>query len=266
MSTAGPNTQHRRAVILGASNVTRGIATVAATAEALLGAPLQLMVAAGRGRSFGTWSRVLARTLPSILDSGIWRAAATEPRPTHALLTDVGNDILYGRDPEQILAWVEACTVRLSDLGVRVVLARLPLARLERVNERGYAAFRSLVVPNHRPPPLAEALRRARAVHEGLASVGERHGAVVVDPSLDWYGLDPVHVRLTRQAVAWRTMLGPWSTATLQEIPPVRGGLLAAGRLAATFPQCGTMFGVRFGSEGAQPGRARVGGTVVELY
>lgn len=260
-----------RAIVIGASNVTRGMATVAATAGALLGTPLTLMVAAGRGRSFGTWSRVLARAIPSILDSGLWRAIESGPVPGHALVTDVGNDVIYGRAPQEILRWVDECLGRLRGLGTsrsptNIVLARIPIDRLERVGALGYSAFRYLIVPGVRTPPLAEALRRAREVHEGLADVARAHGATLVDPALDWYGIDPIHLRFSRHALAWRTMLGPWSSATMADVPPVAGTWSAAGRLVTTFPQCGAFCGIGFGRPDGPPGRAECGGVGVELY
>lgn len=256
----------RRAIVIGASNVTRGMATVAANAGALLGTPLQLLVAAGRGRSYGLWSRVLARGLPPVLDSGLWRVAQEEPLPTHALVTDVGNDVIYGCGPEEILAWVDECLVRLQALRVRTTLARLPLHRLERVKPLGYAAFRFLIVPGVRTPPLAEALRRARAVHEGLAALAASRGATLIDPAPEWYGIDPVHLRVSRHAIAWRRMLAGWSDATLEVLPAVEGRWMDTLHCAMTMPQVGAMCGVPFGHPDGPPGRVRVDGVDVALY
>ena len=58
-------------VVLGASNVSRGLARLAAVARARQPGPVDLFVAAGHGRSYGANSRVLMRRLPSILWSGL---------------------------------------------------------------------------------------------------------------------------------------------------------------------------------------------------
>ena len=69
------------------------------------------------------------RTLPGILESGIWRHLSTvPPSPTRALVTDVGNDILYGFGAEQTLAWVREAVDRLQSTTRDIVLTDLPMA------------------------------------------------------------------------------------------------------------------------------------------
>ncbi|HEY5315121.1 MAG TPA: hypothetical protein VIK18_21495, partial [Pirellulales bacterium] len=53
----------RRLVLLGASNLTRGLAPVLQTAAQLWDEPLDILAAAGHGRSYGATSRVLVRSL-----------------------------------------------------------------------------------------------------------------------------------------------------------------------------------------------------------
>lgn len=258
------DTDATRAVVLGASNVTRGAATVAATAGHLLGTPLELLVAAGRGRSYGCWSRMLARGLPPIVDCGIWPWLEQGPPPTHALVTDVGNDIMYGHDPQRILGWVDTCVARLRVMGAAVTISRLAMARLERLSPRTYELARMLIVPHHPRVPFRDALARIHAVDEGLAAIAAARGATVVVPSGAWYGIDPIHVRGARRDDAWRALMASWARDAAA--PPVRGSPLAAARLAATLPQCGTMFGARFGSASGEPGTVRTGDVVVRLF
>src|SRR5439155_11570702 len=97
-----------RVVLLGASNLTLGFPMLVSELRAWLGSPVEILCAHGHGRSYGLASRVLFRELPGIVECGLWRALASAPaRPTLALLTDVGNDIMYGRDVEEIAGWVE---------------------------------------------------------------------------------------------------------------------------------------------------------------
>jgi hypothetical protein len=97
-----------RVVALGASNLTRGFQTVVATARAAWELDVEVVAALGHGRSYGSSSRLVVRTLPGILESGLWRQLEWSPQvPTRALVTDVGNDILYGFSAPQILGWVD---------------------------------------------------------------------------------------------------------------------------------------------------------------
>jgi len=64
------------------------------------------VAALGHGRSYGAHSKFVVRTLPGILQSGLWRhLESLSTVPTRALVTDIGNDILYGFSAEQTLAW-----------------------------------------------------------------------------------------------------------------------------------------------------------------
>src|SRR5262245_61538357 len=79
-----------RIVLLGASNLTRGISTAVETAGTLLGRPLEVLAAFGHGRSYGMSNCVLGRSLPGIVECGLWRSlAALPPAPTSALVTDI---------------------------------------------------------------------------------------------------------------------------------------------------------------------------------
>ena len=94
---AGSRIPERRVVLLGASNLVAGLPRVVEAARSVWGGPLDILAAAGHGRSYGRSSRVLWRTLPGILSCGLWEDLARRPpASTAALLTDVGNDILYG--------------------------------------------------------------------------------------------------------------------------------------------------------------------------
>ncbi|MFA9478241.1 hypothetical protein ACERK3_08020 [Phycisphaerales bacterium AB-hyl4] len=64
--------QRRRIILLGASNLTMALPTLLATAQAMGEGACRFMTALGHGRSFGTRSTVLLRTLPAILDCGLW--------------------------------------------------------------------------------------------------------------------------------------------------------------------------------------------------
>src|SRR5690242_2621175 len=76
----------RRVVLLGASNLTRAIATVLETALGVWGGPLDVLAALGNGRSYGLRKAWLWRELPGIAGCGLWDAwERRPPAPTAAL-------------------------------------------------------------------------------------------------------------------------------------------------------------------------------------
>jgi hypothetical protein len=233
------------------------------SARSSWGDPLEVLAALGLGRSYGQASSVLSRVLPSIVGCGLWRALDERPRlPLRALVTDVGNDILYGSPPEQILEWVEACLVRLREQGAEIVVAGLPIPRLERLSRVGYALLRAVLFPAHRWLTLEIARERARVLAAGVEQLAARHGATFVAAPLDWYGLDPIHVSPRSWARAWKTILfapdgGPPAPASAPEGP-------SALRLFRLRPEVQWVLGRE--QRTPQPSLVLPGGGSVSLY
>lgn len=202
------------AVVLGASNVSRGLARLAAAVRGRSPRPADLFVAAGHGRSYGANSRVWMRRLPSILWCGLWRALdrderGRDGRRTVALVTDVGNDLLYGFTPAQVASWVEEAVVRLRDRGASVTLTRLPLEAIATVGAARYRLLRTLFVPGC--PLSLDEVRAAVAELDGrLVDVATRRGASLVEQPGHWYGLDALHPRRRRLDTLWHTVCDSW--------------------------------------------------------
>jgi hypothetical protein len=197
-----------RVVALGASNLTRGFQTIVSAARSIWGPDVEVLAALGHGRSYGTPSRFLFRTLPGILKSGLW--AELERRPqvvTRALVTDVGNDILYGFSVERTLGWVEEVLIRLGRVTKDIVLTDLPLASVYRQSHIKFLAFRSMLVPSCRLT-LAQVVDRAERVNEGLGELSAAYDAKLFHLDPTWYGFDPIHVRPSRWRSAWQQILG----------------------------------------------------------
>jgi hypothetical protein len=197
-----------RLVALGASNLTRGFPTVVSTARAAWGRDVEILAALGHGRSYGARSRVAFRALPGILESGLWSELASRPAAaTRALVTDVGNDILYGFSAAQVLDWVEEALERLARVTTEIAVTGLPLASIRRLSNRKFLVFRTVLVPSCRLS-LGQVVERSEVVSAGLARLaGEREARfVAADPA--WYGFDPVHVRRAMWRSAWPHVLG----------------------------------------------------------
>jgi hypothetical protein len=248
----------KRVVALGASNLTRGFPILVSAARARGGPDVEVLAALGLGRSYGMPSRVLARTLPGILDSGLWKALAERPPlPTRGLITDVGNDILYGASPAQILEWVEESLARLRTVTDDVVVAGLPLDAIRRLSPAKFLAFRTYLFPRCRLT-FAQTVDAAEQIAEGLVGLAARQGARFVGLRPEWYGVDPVHIRPGRWGEAWREILGVE--------PSDRGApsLTEALRLHTLWPERQWLFGVE--TVTAQRGRRLAGGGQVWLY
>jgi hypothetical protein len=188
----------------------------------------------------------MVRTLPGILESGLWRKLDSLPaRPTRALVADVGNDILYGMSAERILAWVEETLHRLRRMTQDIILTDLPLAGIRRLSHARYLLVRSIMFPFCRLP-LGYVLEIAERVNAGLVALAAASGARLFRLNPAWYGMDPIHFRPSVLCSAWEEILDARSTVhrpcslrerlILRLMPPERRWIFGVEQFA---PQAG---------------------------
>ncbi|RLS78375.1 MAG: hypothetical protein DWI03_04350 [Planctomycetota bacterium] len=200
----------RAVVVLGASNVSRGLARLSAIVRARAPAPVSLFVAAGHGRGYGVNTRVAWRRLPSILGCGLWRALDREriERPM-VVVTDVGNELLYGLGVSAVAGAVREATHRLATRGGRLVITGLPLAAVAGVGAVRYRLLRMLYVP--RCLLGLDELKEATCwLDEELQALAVETGATFIEQPADWYGLDALHVRRPHLDALWQRVCDAW--------------------------------------------------------
>jgi hypothetical protein len=190
--------------------LSRGLPTVVATARGAWSEPLDIIAAAGRGRSYGLKSRFLGRELVGITASGLWTELENRPPlPTAALVTDVGNDIMYGASVDVILGWVSVVLRRLRSQGAETVVTALPMEPLRTLSPRTYTVLRSLLFPANRDSYSA-ARRRVDELDAGLRRVVAEQGATLFEPPPSWYGFDVIHIRRALWGAAWKELVETW--------------------------------------------------------
>ncbi len=200
----------RAVVVLGASNVSRGLARLVASTRGRVAAPADLFVGAGHGRGYGVSSRVGLRRLPSILGSGLWRALDRERvAQLLGLITDVGNELLYGLGVAAVAGGVREAAARLADRGARIAITGLPLASIGRVGRVQYRLLRTLYVPGCLLS-LAEIKDASRWLDEELQAIAADMGATFLEQPGEWYGFDAIHVKRTRLDDLWATVADAW--------------------------------------------------------
>jgi hypothetical protein len=262
LATVARRLPPRRVVLLGASNVARGLSTAVETARLVWGGPLDILAAFGHGRSYGQRAALLWRELPGIAECGLWEALARRPAaPTAALVTDIGNDLLYDVRPAQIAAWVEACLDRLLRAGARVALTPLPLGAIGTLSPLRFLVLRSVLFPGSRLS-FAAIRERARDLDERLRGLACGRDVKLVEHRPEWYGFDPIHIKSRCLPAAWRAMMSRWSDAA----PPAlaRASLRRWLSLRRLAPERRWLFGRAY--RAAQPARWLPDGTALSLY
>jgi hypothetical protein len=252
-----------RIILLGGSNVARGLPAIVQIARRIVGGPAEFLMAIGPGRSYGHRSRVLCLGLPGITACGLWDALDRgDGRPTFALVTDIGNDVAYGAAVADIAAWVETCVGRLQAAGAQTVVTALPMESLRSLSPRRFRLARSILFPSARFT-LGEALDLAGELDNRVRALAERHGARIAEHDRGWYGLDPIHIRRRHIVAAWSRIMSGWGDGEADP-RPVRPSVRRSFALRRMTPQQWWLFGRERGRP--QPAGRLADGSMISKY
>jgi len=228
-----------RIVILGASNVAMSLPVIVGGASDVIEAatghatPIEFFSAGGHGRSYGVTSRVLVRKLPGITECGLWDALKDRRQDStaaqnYALITDIGNDILYGFTTEQIMRWVGRCVEKLSELNARIVVSDLPLVSLEKLSRARFLFMRSIVFPSCRIS-FEKAQGAARDLSAALHQfAGDNTQVQLVGHEAQWYGFDPIHIKRRLRYSVYRRWMSCWMDGDSVQAPALDSELDSA--------------------------------------
>jgi hypothetical protein len=203
-------------VLIGASNVAYAFPRLA---EGLLvRRGCDVFAAHGHGRSLGMRSTVFSRELPGVLECGLWPALESHIRshgeatgPRVALVTAIGNDLLYQVSLQQVIAWLDECLERLASLGFETVVATLPMSSVMSMSALRFTVARNLLFPDC-PMNWDDMRTSSTDLDTSVRKTAESRGLEVIVPLGKWYKVDPIHIRQSRQRRAFQTMCGSWKS------------------------------------------------------
>lgn len=215
--------QSRANVLLfGASNLTLGWSPLIQQLLLTIPGPLDVRVCLGMGRSFLKDSRYLGRVLPGILHCGLWQQLPQPSSSDRVLITDIGNDIVYRFSPPEILAAVQQTVQRvlLWNPQARITLTLPPLVSLQRLHPLHFRIARTLLFPLS-TLTFSDVMQAATQLQALLREFAEKHSLRLIEPVREWYGADPIHIRRSMRAIAFRTLFSDWNNgiSVTQEVP-----------------------------------------------
>ena len=251
-------TARQQFAFFGASNLALSRQAAIQAAARRSSGPLDLVFADGFGRSYVAESSVLGRVLPGIGACGALDALEGSA-PLSAVVTDVGNDLAYGRTSAEVLDAVAGVLTRLAALKARVVVTGLPLAPLHATSPRAFRFFSRLFFPQRRIER-AEVLSRAVETDRGLRNLAAEHGAAFVEPFPHWYGADPIHPRRGSLPEAWER----YSAAIPGAPVPRERRLALSGELRGRLPAARRLWGIE--QRTPQPCVRLAEGSSISLY
>lgn len=195
-------------ILLGASNLARGYHALAGHLKKQLSPrPVQFWNALGPGRGYCARGGFLHVTYAPIESCGLWSvlpSAIPENSRTVALITDVGNDIMYGVDPDQITEALKEIIRRLRHLNAEIFLTKIPAYFEKPIPPWIFYSLRLLFFPKSRVN-MMEAVYATRKINHFLENaVGD---SLHLISDLDsCYGWDRIHYSLFKDGNVWSRM------------------------------------------------------------
>lgn len=211
-------------ILLGASNLSRGCFAFSRHMKACLHPrPVEVLMATGPGRGYYASGGLLNINYPPIYSSDIFEAAHNKSNSGYqvvALVTDIGNDIMYHVSPERLIETIQQIFARLRSMNSEIFYTTLPVAFEKKIHPAWYYFLRSLLLPFSRVS-YDDATAGIIKVNQFLKEYDSEHGHLI--PEMDRYlGFDEIHYGWLRAHRAWSyvagTMLGTLACEMTREI------------------------------------------------
>ncbi len=205
----------RTAIILGASNLTLAWPRIMRQMEQRLAGPRRVLTAHGMGRSYLNQRSAFGfRQLPGILHCDLWNQLGTHNSAglvPVALITDLGNDLLFGRNAIDVANSALTCIERLRAWcpEIRIAMTCPPVESVNRLGWMRFVSFRTIIFPACRLT-LGEIRQQACELSDRVTELADSAGVPLFVPSGRWYGLDPIHIRYRNQFQAFGEMMDLW--------------------------------------------------------
>lgn len=189
-------------VFLGASNLARGHYALAnCLKRSLYPRPVQFLFAHGPGRGYLAWGGFLRKVYSPIRSSGIFSAARANKCQVVALLTDIGNDIMYNVSPWDITACLEKIITQLQEFNAIILTTPIPSSLENKLNQFSFFCLRSILYPRSKVR-YKEAVEGMRQINKFLKnSVSEN--LHLFSGLEEFSGSDRIHYSLWRGHLAW---------------------------------------------------------------
>jgi len=212
-------------VLLGASNLSRGCFALARHVKVCLyPRKVEVLVASGPGRGYCVSGGLLNVSYPSIQSSDIFNVAQRKRKSGYrvvALVTDIGNDIMYGESAGQVIETVQQIFGKLESMDAEIFYTTLPIAFEKGMNPIWFYILRSVLLPFSRvsrDKAVAEIIK----VNQFLRQSSSKHCHLILD--MDRYlGFDEIHYGWLRAHTAWyhvaKIILEKLGVNMIREIP-----------------------------------------------
>jgi hypothetical protein len=197
-------------ILLGASNLARGYYSLTRCIKNNLGSrPVSFFNALGPGRAYCAFGGVMNVAYPPIGSSPVFSSAkgqAHEASRKIALLTDLGNDIMYGVPVEKIVAEIRRIIRQLETMDADTLITPVPATLISQLTPARFRILKAVFFPRSAVDRL-EAIAAIKKINQAIdAGLGDR--VTVIRGLENFMGWDKIHYGHFNFAEVWSRIAG----------------------------------------------------------
>lgn len=192
-------------VLLGASNLARGYSALTRKISQNI-SQVEFINAMGPGRGYCAWGGMLNFTYSPIGECRVMESAevyAKQGRHIVVLLTDIGNDIMYGIPAPTLIECLDGLIEKSMHCNAQVFLTSIHVDVGKDLGERSFKLLKAMFYPKS-SVTLEQADSAVKKVNQYLAEKAKQSERVHLVSGLGAFcGMDKIHYSLLKSHLAW---------------------------------------------------------------
>ena len=209
-------------IFLGASNLARSFYGLkCCITRCVFPRPVSFIHAMGPGRGYIRQGGICNAVYPPILNCNILKAAHKKRKNNQqivALITDIGNDIMYGVSTEEIIGGLKSLFRDLSELEANIFITSIPIDLKKDVGEFYFRILRQVFFRNS----LVEYHQASEAVQMVNKFILQslKKNIIAINGMKQFCGIDKIHYSLFKSRSAWSHIAGNLTDTLNINAPP----------------------------------------------
>ena len=192
-------------IFLGASNLARSFHGLKYCIErCIFPRPASFVHAMGPGRGYVSRGGILNAVYSPILNCGILEAVRNKKikdQSVVALITDIGNDIMYGVSSEKIINGLQYLLNALGEFKTNIFITSIPVDLENDISELHFHIIRQIYFPKS-PVKYSQASNNIKAINKFILQSSNKKITVINDMK-QFCGIDKIHYSILKSQSAW---------------------------------------------------------------
>ena len=209
-------------IFLGASNLARSFYGLKrCIGRCIFPRPASFVHAMGPGRGYVSRGGILNAIYSPILSCGILEAVRNKKikdQSVVALITDIGNDIMYGVSSEKIINGLQYLLNALGEFKTNIFITSIPVDLENDISELHFHIIRQIYFPKS-PVKYSQASNNIKAINKFILQSSNKK-ITAIDDMKQFCGIDRIHYSILKSQSAWCHIAEKLTTSLSTNVSP----------------------------------------------